>query len=70
MSKNMTEAYNHEAEFDSRIAPHIHAIHEECKRLNLPMVVAVGFANEPREKGFNVGQEVAVNLLGNEPQGA
>lgn len=62
----LSEAYDHEAEFDANIAPHIHAIYDECKRLRLPMLIAVGFGNLPQDEGTHVGQSVAVHFAGRE----
>lgn len=64
----LSEAYDHEAEFDANIAPHIHAIYDECKRLRLPMLIAVGFGNIPQDdgNGTHVGQSVAVHFAGRE----
>lgn len=64
MTKPMTEAYDHEAEFDANISPHISAILAECKRLRLPLVLAVGYGNAPQEVGTHISQSIAVNMIG------
>jgi len=66
MKDFMNEDFDHEAEFDEKIAPHISAIRAECIRLGLPMLISVVYANSQQEVGTNIGNAVAVNLIGPE----
>lgn len=58
----MTTPFDHSAEFDRSIRPHVDAIFEKCKDLDIPCLVAVCYSNEPYEDGTGTqnGMQVAV----------
>ena len=63
-----TEPFDHQADYDRDIKPHVDAIWNKCKELNIPCLLAVNYSNDPSEdgEGTSMGTALAVNFCGPE----
>lgn len=66
MFHHMNEAFNLTAEYERDIKPHIDAIWNKCKELNIPCLLTVCHANNPLEdgSGTQVNARLAVHFCG------
>lgn len=62
----MNIPFNHAEEHRRDIQPHIDAIFEKCKELDIPCLITVCHTNEPKDdgKGTENGIALAVNFCG------
>ena len=60
----MDTPFDHTAEHQRDIQPHIDAIFEKCKELDIPCLVSVCYANDPRETGTSSHIAMAANFCG------